>query len=468
MTLGEAARVLNASCALPDRALSFEGASIDSRNVCAGQLFFCLPGARADGHDFAGQAEQNGAAAIIARRALPDISIPVLVVPDCEQALGMLARYWRSRTKARVICITGTAGKTSLKNALLAILSEAGKVSATKGNNNNQIGLPLTILNGYSDDDYWLLEAGISHQGDMDYLGSIACPDLAIILNAGAGHTEGLGEKGVAWHKARLLKYLNKDGQALINSSYPRLVEECRKWTEKPHLFGKDNAEFHLCDICGDGEYVFSMNGVAQNFMTPFKSGFEWENALAAAAGASLAGVAEEAIRTGFGKVTLPSHRNLLASIGPFICIDASYNANPMSMRANIGDASSRAANAKKPLVLILGAMGELGHESRQRHQELGRLLARIRPAAIFWTGPWIEELRNGIDQEDPDAAMSPFIYEARSCDSFMRQWLIICDSLPQGAVLLFKGSRINRLEQYASAWLSHMNEIYGAGADVL
>ncbi|MDE7065497.1 MAG: UDP-N-acetylmuramoylalanyl-D-glutamyl-2, 6-diaminopimelate--D-alanyl-D-alanine ligase, partial [Desulfovibrionaceae bacterium] len=176
------------------------GVARDNRDIVPGDLFVCIPGERVDGHDFAMAAVQAGAAAVLARRELPEVppSVPVLRVDDTVKALGRLAAAWRMRTRAKVVGITGTAGKTTVKEVLAQVLSVQGPTERTAKNHNNQIGLPLSILNAAEDAAFWVMEAGISHAQDMEELAPVLRPDIGLVLNAGAGHTAGLGGRGVA------------------------------------------------------------------------------------------------------------------------------------------------------------------------------------------------------------------------------------------------------------------------------
>ena len=208
------------------------GVVTDSRKAGPGSLFVCVPGERVDGHDFAAAAVERGAVALLAQRPLsvPDGGgeVPVFVVPDSVEGLGQLARWWRDRTSALVTGVTGTAGKTTVKEVLAQVLSVRGKTARNALNLNNQIGMPLSMLAADGDEAFWVMEAGISHEGDMEALGAILRPDLALILNVGAGHTAGLGKKGVAWHKTRLLASLAGGGRALVSADYPDLAREAR------------------------------------------------------------------------------------------------------------------------------------------------------------------------------------------------------------------------------------------------
>lgn len=455
--LKEIARFLN----LPDGGYGgghIDGVCIDSRQAAPGNLFVCLPGENVDGHDFADKAVKAGCAAVLATRPLPDIAVPVFVAEDAEKALADLAAWRRGVTKAKVICLTGTAGKTTLKDTLAAIMGVAHNVAATKGNHNNQIGLPLTILNAPEEAEYWILEAGISHAGDMDLLGSIARPYLAIILNIGPGHTEGLGGEGVAWHKSRLLKYLAPGGKALVNIDYPELVAACADTGAAPIYFsGKSghDCQFYL-EEQGPGWQKANLAGQSFTFKTPFASSFGAENTVAAAAAAYVLGEKPDNIAKGFASINLPEHRYREMSLPDNIfVVDDTYNANPLSMERALASFAAQARQKRLPIYLILGAMGELGQEAGICHQNLGRWLAAIEPAKIFWKGPYKDMVANGYAETGGKGKL----IEVEKPADFVKAWQ--GNNLPlNNLAALFKGSRANNLEEFVAAFL----EMLGGG----
>ncbi|WP_206214937.1 MULTISPECIES: UDP-N-acetylmuramoyl-tripeptide--D-alanyl-D-alanine ligase [unclassified Desulfovibrio] len=457
MTVGEMAQALG----LPAEACAgHEGrvlarAVTDSREAAPGALFVCVPGARVDGHDFAASAVERGAGAVLASRPLPEVtalSVPVLVVPDTVKALGRLAAHWRDRTAAKVVCVTGTAGKTTLKEALAAILAVRGKTAKTPLNHNNQIGMPCAVLDTDGDEDFWVMEAGISHEGDMDELAAILRPDLAVILNVGPGHTEGLGGKGVAWHKARLLAHLAPGGTALVSADYADLVAEPKALGVSPVFFSTVQGRAPYTAAMEDGaagRCRLELAGESFSVDTPFRGAFGAENAIAAAAAAHLLGLSEDEICRGFAEAPLPPRRSARKELGPWRVIDDTYNANPLSMRRMLEAAAEEALGAGLPLAAVLGEMGELGAESARHHAELGRLLGRLGVDAVYWKGGHGEDVRAGLVAENPHTA--PRWTPVTGPEDFVRAW-VGEERFPDGAVVLFKGSRANRLEELLAA----------------
>ncbi|MBD5557906.1 MAG: UDP-N-acetylmuramoyl-tripeptide--D-alanyl-D-alanine ligase [Desulfovibrio sp.] len=426
----------------------------DSREAAPGALFVCVPGARVDGHDFAASAVERGARAVLASRPLPEVvalGAPVLVVPDTVRALGRLAAYWRDKTGAKVVCVTGTAGKTTLKETLAAILAEHGKTARTPLNHNNQIGMPCAVLDTDGDEDFWVMEAGISHEGDMDELAAILRPDLALILNVGPGHTEGLGGRGVAWHKARLLAHLSPGGTALVSADYADLVAEAEATGAKPVYFSATGVDVPYSARMGEGagNFYLELAGEGLEAQTPFRGAFGAENAIAAAGAAHLLGLDAEEIRRGFAVATLPPQRCARKEFGPWRVIDDTYNANPLSMRRMLEAAAAEAGAASLPLVAVLGEMGELGADSARHHEDLGRLLGELGVAAVFWKGGHGGDVRVGLAATHPHAARG--WTEVKGPEDFAAAWQA-CRDFPAGGVLLFKGSRANRLEELLAA----------------
>lgn len=440
----------------------------DSREVTPGALFVCVPGERVDGHDFASQAQAAGAAALLASRPLPEARVPVLLVPDTVRALGRIAALWRDRTRAKVICITGTAGKTTLKEALSQVLSVRGKTARNAMNHNNQIGMPRAVLATDGDEDFWVMEAGISHEGDMDDLATVLRPDLGVILNVGAGHTEGLGKKGVAWHKARLLAYLAPGGLGLICADYPDLVREATATGAELRFFSAAGRDVEYRGACADlasrqvkaeaeaesaprGLYRLWLDGAWHEAVTPFRGGYGAENAIAAAAAAHLLGLSATEIASGLASAALPAQRFNQYRQGLWLLIDDTYNANPLSMRRMLEAAAEQAHG--RAFVTVLGEMGELGPMAGAMHEELGRHLAKLKPAAVFWKGGHADDIRAGLTRGGYGGPWQT----VDGPESFIAAWeeFVRGNRLDRqrGGVLFFKGSRSNRLEKLLAAF---------------
>lgn len=426
--------------------VSVRGVCIDSREVKPGCLFACLKGEKSDGHDFAVAAEKAGAAAVLAARPLPDVGVPVLVANDVIRALGTLARRWRDGAKGRVVCVTGTAGKTTLKEMLAAILRRGGSVAVSEKNHNNQLGLPLSLLAAEGTEDFWVMEAGISRPGDMEELAEIVAPDVAVILNVGAGHCEGLGEKGVAWHKTRLLEKLSPGGLALAGADYPELVGEVLKIRPDATFFsaGADSeVPYRLLNDDGAGNLRLFLNGEEFTASLPGGEAYPAETVLAACATATLLGLSPTEIKAGLRNVRPLAGRFSVSRVGGWDIIDDTYNANPLSMKRSLEGAGEIAKRRGSPLVLALGYMGELGDESRRSHRELGQRAAALKPARFFWKGDFGGEIGEGYGAKPTRTDDAEEFTRAAS-------ELISSPEFADGGVILLKGSRANKLEGYA------------------
>ncbi len=443
------------------------GAGMDSRAVKQGDLFFCLAGSRVDGHDFAVDAAAKGAAAVIAARdpfagASP---LPLFIVPDPAAALGRLAACHRDTASAVVVGITGTSGKTSVKETLAAVLAERGPTEKTPMNLNNQIGLPLSMLNADPGAAFWVMEAGISEPKDMDELGAILRPDLALILNAGPGHTQALGDRGTAHYKSRLLAHLTPQGRAVVSADYPDLVREASAHGRELILFSsRDAAAPYRAEYLGPisdemGGYRLHLRGGTLDAAAPFQGSFGAENVAAVSAVAHSLGLDAAEIAAGLARAVLPAQRFNLRTCGAFLLIDDSYNANPLSMERMLEAAEQRARRDGKQLLLVLGEMGELGAQSDAHHRRLGTLAAAASPVAVLWKGGRADMVAEGLREKGYQGSFVPLSDE----ESFRRA-LAFCN-LREG-VVLFKGSRSNKLETLVSVFKEMAGATGAAGRE--
>ena len=471
LTYNEIAAHLGLSALESDLVLTV--AVTDSREAAPGALFVCIPGSRVDGHDFVPAAVALGTSAVLASRPLPQAGVPVLLVEDTVKALGSIAALWRDKTRAKVVGVTGTAGKTTLKEVLAQVLSVRGKTAKNALNNNNQIGMPRAMLATDGDEDFWVMEAGISHEGDMEELSSVLRPDIGVILNVGAGHTEGLGKNGVAWHKSRLLTNLAPGGIGLVCADYPDLVRDARATGADLHFFSAaGRAVEYRASYAGPapvaavaesaapaatdapaaegpddrrGLYHLWLGTTRCVVTAPFRGEYGAENVVAVAAVAHQLGLSNAEIAQGLAQSTLPEQRFNQTRVGQWLLIDDTYNANPLSMRRMLDAAAERAAG--RLFVPVLGEMLELGSQAAEEHEALGRLLADLKPAAIFWKGGHGEDVRAGLTR---GGYTGPW-FEVYDAAAFASEWAQLAQgafaSSKTGGVMLFKGSRGNRLE---------------------
>ena len=425
----------------------FDGVSTDSRSIQPGALFVALRGPSFDGHDYIGAAHERGAVgAMVCRR--PKLDLPLLQVDDTRLGLGRLAAAWRRRFGNTLVAITGSNGKTTVKELLASILGERGEVLATSGNLNNDIGVPLTLLR-LQGEPYAVIEMGANHRGEIGYLSDLARPDLVLLNNVGAAHLEGFGSlEGVARAKGEIIGGLGPDGLVVLNADDPwaglwrrlagerRVIgfgsspqAELRVRPEEVQIRWDDQGfrcvfEVQTPDLVLDLELAL---GGFHNVM----------NALAATSAALALGTDPAQVRAGLARVR-PVKGRLQTRFGPagLRVIDDSYNANPDS----VGAAIELLASAPGERWLVLGDLAELGREAESLHRRLGE---RARAAGIdrlFTLGTASR------------AASQGFGPGGVHCNELPRLLDTLQHELNGPACLLVKGSRAARMERVADA----------------
>lgn len=365
--LNDLAGVLN--CASPGRDVVVDSIVTDSRQVHYGSLFAALAGSQVDGHDFAAAAVESGAVALLVSRRL-ELDVPQLVVKDVLLALGQLARLVRDRVNPSVIGITGSNGKTTVKEMLSTILRLQSKVLATRGNYNNELGVPLSLFELEPHHCYAVLELGASKAGDIAYLSGIARPDVGLVTNVGPAHLQGFGdEQGVAEAKGEIYAALPETGWAIINAD-ERWSSAWRKINTAGHLLTFGTGATHDVRLerqNGQPRIVTPQGGF--DLKLPLPGEHNLLNATAAAATAIALSIPLAVIRRGLEEVKpVPGRLNLLRTASGCTVIDDTYNANPASLYS----ALQVLANMQGTAWLVLGDMKELGSGSRKLHAEVG------------------------------------------------------------------------------------------------
>jgi UDP-N-acetylmuramoyl-tripeptide--D-alanyl-D-alanine ligase len=413
--------------------------STDTRTLPAGALFLALSGERHDGHAFAAAACERGATALLVARELP-LDVPQVVVPDTQVALGELARAVRMQRRARVIGITGSNGKTTVKTLLASILSRHGRTHVNAGNYNNEIGLPLTLLSMPVDTDFAVLEMGAGKPGDIAWLAYVAQPQVALVNNVAPAHLERMGSlQGVAETKGAIHRALPADGVSVINADDPfddyfSVLAEPRRIVRFGVLHRADVAA--VADENGTGFRMTTPLG-AVTIELPLPGRHNVMNALAASALAIAVGVPLATIKAGLeqapavaGRLARRSHAS-----GATV-IDDSYNANPGSFAAAIGTLASEGGER----VLVMGDMAELGSESVRMHADVGTLARRSGIQRLHAVGPLS---RAAVDAFGEGAHHYPD--QASMVDSLRAE-------LRAGVVLLVKGSRSSAMDRVVGA----------------
>jgi UDP-N-acetylmuramoyl-tripeptide--D-alanyl-D-alanine ligase len=425
------------------------GVTIDSRKVKAGDLFVAFKGERVDGHDYLADAKARGAVAALVERKV-DIDLPQVQVDNVELALGDLASAVRAQRNARVIGITGSNGKTTVKTLTASILSRHGRTHVNTGSFNNEIGLPLTLLWMPEDTEYAVLEMGAGKPGDIDYLAAIARPDIGLVNLIAPAHLERMGTiEMVAETKGALYRALPADGVAVINAddafaSFFSGLAGGRKVLR----FGLD----HKADVGADileqrvdgSHFVLSTPHGDAEVSLPLAGRHNIANALAASAIALALDVPLDTIVEGLESASAVEGRlKRIAMPGGWTLIDDSYNANPSSMHAAI----DTLALADGERWLVLGDMAELGHDARALHASVGRHAHERGIQKLFAVGPL-----NAAAVDSFGAGGTHFADKAALIDALRTQ-------LRAGVTVLIKGSHSSGMEQVVAALKSAQPE---------
>ena len=440
MRLGEAATVLGLRAAGED--VEFHGVSTDSRTTPRGALFVAVRGPRFDGHDFVGGAGSRGAAAALVERT-PNASIPFIHVRDSVRALGELAAAWRNRFRDLLLVgITGSNGKTTVKEMAAAIFRTLGPVSATRGNLNNEIGVPLTLCELDAEHGAAVVELGASHRGEIAALTTLVRPSVGVVTQCAPAHLEGFGSiEGVARAKGELFERLPDDATAVVNADDPfaGLWRELARPRRCISFGAGVDADVRVRAASGAGRRHVALDTPAGNVEIDLAlpGAHNAVNAGAAAAAALAAGASLDAIREGLAAVR-PAKGRLESKRGPrgAEIIDDTYNANPASLQAGLRVLGAKPA----PRWLVLGDMGELGPEGASLHAEAGRRARRHGVERLLVVGELgVEAARAFGDGATHFADCAALVDRLR-------------DELPDGATVLVKGSRSMAMERVVEA----------------
>lgn len=438
MALGELAGLLGGELRNGDAA--FDGVTIDSRTIAGGELFVALRGERHDAHDFLAQVRSAGAAAAMVSRWC-DVALPQLRIDDTLDGLQRLSAHWRTRFTSPVVAVTGSNGKTTTKQMLAAVFTARGPVHATRGNLNNHIGVPLTLLGLRAEHRTAVIEMGANHAGEIATLAALARPDVGVVTQAGDAHLEGFGSReGVAHAKGELFAALGNAGVAVINADdrYASLWRGLASRASRIE-FGIDaeaDVRAQQIEPSGDGAgsrfVLLTPSGRATvRLMLPGRHNVM--NALAAAACGVALGLGAEDIARGLAAVE-PAGGRLIWKRTPegARVLDDSYNANPGSLRAAIELLSQLRAHR----CLVLGDMAELGAEAPQLHFEAGRQARSLGVERLYALGRLAAEAARGFgpgaEVFDDVAALTGALRARLDADT----------------VVLVKGSRSARMER--------------------
>jgi len=445
-TLSEFARACGGKLQGPDAA--FSDVVSDSRTLQPRQLFIALRGPNFDGNEYVEAARAAGAAGAVVERAQP-VPLPQIVVSDAQQALTRAARAWRAAFKGALVGVAGSNGKTTAKEMTAAILAEAGPCLATRGNLNNHIGVPLTLLRLTAAERFAVVEMGANHPGEVAALVEIAQPAVGMITNAGAEHLEGFKTlEGVARAEGEMVAGLAPAATAVINADDAFAALWRSLTAARVVTFGlRERADFSASEV----ESSIGAQGFRTRFRLSAPQGstaielslggaHNVANALAAAAAAASAGATLAQIATGLAGVrAVPGRLQFKQTRGGGWLIDDSYNANPSSMRAAIEVLAAVGGRRW----LALGDMGELGDSATQAHTQIGEFARAAGIERLYATG---ELMRRAVASF---GAGAQWCADAAALTAALQQAL---GAAGPEVRLLVKGSRSNRLERVVGA----------------
>jgi len=444
LLLSQIAKVLFAQHIGSDIAIA--SVSIDTRTLQPGDLYIAINGKNFDGHDFVMQAEMAGAAALMVDH-LMDTDLPQLIVPDTQIGLAELAALWRQNSAAKIIAVTGSNGKTTVKEMLASILSVNAPVLATKGNLNNAIGVPLTLLHLNESHRYAVIEMGANHAGEIAFSSRYAQADVAILNNVGAAHLEGFGSlAGVAEAKGEIISGLSTQGVAILNRDddfYPLWLELV---DSRAHIsFGFSNeasisaSEMAMLVVENCFQTRFNLHTKDEKIPVCLQlAGFHnVKNALAAAAACLALEIPLAQIKQGLEALQPVAGRlqPLISRFGNLV-INDSYNANPSSLQVAL-DVLTQCAGEK---IVCLGAFGELGDDSVAIHHEIGQTCKQFGVTRLYAVG---ENARFSVESFGTGGL---FFSNQQELIATLNQQLTGTETL------LIKGSRTQQMENVAAS----------------
>ncbi len=442
------------------------GISTDSRRMKKGELFVALAGERFDGHDHAAEALAKGAAAVLAHRPLAeDLSDRVIMTPDTLRALGDLAGAILRRGGVKVVALTGSNGKTSVREMIASILRKQDEhLLVTEGNFNNLVGLPLTVFRLQKLSRLAVLEMGMNHFGEIERLTQIASPDVGLITSVGEAHLEFFGSLSqVAKAKGELFAGLKASAVAVVNEDEPLLKRQAKAFKgnklsfgrspkaqlrlEKLRLLGLKGQEIKLCGPGCEKGVKIKLSLLGEH---------NAHNALAAAAASLAAGASWDDIAAGLAEVkAVPGRLRPVKSPDGFWLLDDCYNANPSSMAAGLNFLSQLKG---RPRGAVLGDMLELGGQALSLHRRMGRLAADLNLDFLGLVGPLAAEAGRAARRAGLGAEKLAFFDEPLKASGWLR------GRAPKNAVVLIKGSHGVGLQQLVEALLNPLTANGRAG----
>lgn len=426
--------LFNSQSDIKSDAIEFKGVVTDTRKNCMGSLFIALSGDNFDGHDYVDLAFEKGATIALVSQPV-DSEIPQIIVEDTLIAYGFLANYWRKHVNPTVIGITGSNGKTTVKEMLASILTLEFQVLATAGNLNNEIGVPQTLCELSLDDDIAIIEMGANHAQEIKRLSAIAQPDVVYVNNASATHLEGFGSlEGVQKAKGELYRYAKHDAIALVNYD----DAAAKQWitssaTKNIVTLSIESSEVDISAHYQAGELSIQTANDAFKIKLKVQGTHNHSNALAAASLALAVNASVDSIKTALSQFNgFKGRLQFVEGINGSTLIDDSYNANPTSFKAGIDVLCHLPGEAW----IAMGDMAELGDDAQQEHNNVVDFAKHAGVKALFTKGNMSNQAANNM------------LEKASSYDSFEVMSDAIKQRLNENINLLIKGSRSAQMDK--------------------
>lgn len=434
----------------PDGFKPISKVEIDSRKVKKGCLFVAIKGEKFDGHDFVLTAVQNGAQAVVVNKKkmkkFDSLDVTLIAVDDTTKAFGDIANIWRKKLKAKVVSITGSNGKTTTKEMVSTLLAEKYNVVKTLANNNNHIGVPLTILSSDEKCDVIVLEQGTNHFGEIAYSSKISQPDFALMTNIGDSHLEFLkNREGVYKEKSALFTETEKNGGTVLVNADDSIINGNAKNFKNKLSFGfngKADVNGKILGYTDDGRTKVQITSGKNQFEAtlPVYGEANAKNFLAAATVALKLGLTKKQIRNGAKKFTPVHGRVEVKKFKNAVVIDDTYNASPASVKSAVETINK--IKTYKSKIVVLGDIFELGNQSAKIHKELEKVFKPAKNLVVLTVGTMMQHLVKELRKK-----------KIRSIHFFLREALSLYLQYEEieNAVILVKGSRGMKMEEFVN-----------------
>ena len=428
------------------------GISIDSRTAKAGEAFFALRGENFDGHRFIPAAEKAGCVFAVVEYVPENCTIPCIIVKNTTEALGRFARSYKNLFSPITLAVTGSVGKTTTKQFIFSVLNTKYETNVTKGNFNNEVGLPLTVLNMTGEHKALLLEMGMNHKGEISHLSHIAEPDIAVITNIGSSHMENLGSReGIRDAKMEIIDGMHEGGILILNANEPLLADVTAKGLTKLYIgIENESATYSAEQIrINDDHMLFDIRMRSTVIMKDVRINVigrhHIHNALAATVCGMLLGISEESIRRGLLNFIPADMRQSITEKDGITVIEDCYNASPESMRAGLDVLCHTAKVKKKRPVAVLGDMKELGDGSKQAHFRVGEYVAERGIERLVTFGSAAVDIAKGAIENGMPEQNVLVIEDSDNAENAAK---LLKTVLHENDVVLFKASRAVALER--------------------